>query len=194
MSRVRGDGDAGGRAGVRVWDALVRSLHWLLAAAVATAWTSGHFLSRWFDAVHHTAGYVVAGVVLLRLVWGFVGGRYARFAQFVRSPRATWIYARQLRAHREPRYLGHNPLGGWMVLALLAIAFSASLTGWLYTTDWLWGYAWLENLHAALAWLILVLVIGHLAGVVFTCWRHRENLVAAMFSGRKPAASGDDIA
>lgn len=179
---------------IKVWDGLVRSLHWLLAVAVVTAWTSGHWPPRrWFDEVHHYAGYVAGAAVLLRLVWGFTGGRYARFAQFVRSPRATWAYALQVRAAREPRYLGHNPLGGWMVLALLAAAASLSLTGFLYTTEWLWGYEWLSDLHAALAWLLMVLVIGHLAGVVFTCWRHRENLVAAMFSGRKPAAHPGDI-
>ncbi len=179
---------------IRVWDALVRSLHWLLAASVVTAWASGHWLSRWFEEVHHTAGYVAAGVVAARVVWGLAGGRYARFSQFVRSPRATWAYARQLRAGRERRHVGHNPLGGWMVLALLAGAGAASLSGFLYTTDWLWGYEWLSDLHSALAWLMLVLVLGHLAGVVLTSLRHEENLVRAMFSGAKRAPTGDDVA
>lgn len=178
---------------IKVWDRLVRSLHWLLAAAMVTAWTSGHWQPPWFDLVHHWSGYVVAVVVLVRLVWGFAGGRYARFRQFVRGPRPTLAYARQLRAGAEPRYIGHNPLGGWMVLALLLVSAALSLTGYLYTTEWLWGYEWLENLHAALAWLVMVLVIGHLTGVVFTCWRHRENLVAAMVSGRKRAAQSGDI-
>jgi len=178
---------------VRVWDRLVRSLHWLLAASVVTAWISGHWPSPWFDEIHHTAGYLAGAVVLLRLVWGFAGGRYARFAQFLRGPRATLAYARQLRAGREPRYIGHNPLGGWMVLALLIVTAALSLTGILYISDWLWGYEWLFDLHAALAWLSLVLVLGHLSGVAFTCWRHRENLVAAMCSGRKRAAEAGDI-
>lgn len=180
-----------------VWDALLRSLHWLLAAAVITAWTSGHFpalTGPWFDEVHHIAGYVAGTVVLVRVLWGFVGAGHARFAQFVRSPRAVLAYARQLRSAREPRYLGHNPLGAWMVLALLAAVFAASLTGLLYISDWLWGYEWLFDLHLALAWLLMVLVLGHWIGVVFTSWRHRENLVAAMFSGRKRAAGRGDIA
>lgn len=179
---------------MHVWDRLVRSLHWLLAASVVTAWTSGHWLGRWFDEVHHTAGYVAAGAVALRVAWGLRGGRYARFGQFVRSPRATWAYVRQLRTGTEPRYIGHNPLGGWAVLALLAAAGAASLTGFLYTTDWLWGYEWLSDLHAALAWLLLVLVLGHLSGVLFTSLRHRENLVRAMLSGRKRAADPGDVA
>ena len=182
---------------MRVWDVLVRVLHWTLAGAVATCWISGHWPPNHFDAWHHTAGYVAAAAVTLRLVWGFTAGpnaRYARLAQFVRGPRAVLAHARAMRAGREPRYIGHNPLGGWMVLALWTVAASAALTGWLYTTDWLWGYEWLSDLHAALAWVIATLVVGHLGGVVVTSWRHRENLVGAMFSGAKRAPDGDDIA
>jgi cytochrome b len=178
---------------IRVWDGLVRLLHWTLAAAIATAWISGHWPPSHFDAWHHTAGYVAGAAVSLRLVWGFSGGRYARFAQFVRGPRAVLAYVRSMRAGHEPRYIGHNPLGGWMVLALWSTAAALSLTGWLYTTDWLWGYEWLSDLHAWLAWGIATLVIGHLAGVVVTSRRHRENLVGAMLSGSKRAPQGDDI-
>ncbi|MEO8297980.1 MAG: cytochrome b/b6 domain-containing protein [Burkholderiales bacterium] len=178
---------------IRVWDPLVRSLHWLLAASVLAAWTSGHGLSRWFDEIHHIAGYLAVFAVVVRTVWGFVGARHARFGQFVRSPRATWVYARQLRARCEPRYIGHNPLGGWMVLVLLVTVACLSLSGFLYTTDWLWGYAWLSDLHATLAWVILGLVLGHVAGVVLMSLRHGENLVAAMLHGRKRAARSGDI-
>lgn len=178
---------------VPVWDGLVRTLHWTLAAAVATTLISGHWPPSDFDTVHHVAGYVALAVVAVRLVWGFVGPRHARFAQFVRGPRATLAYARALRAGREPRHVGHNPLGGWMAVALWLAAAAAAATGWLYTTDWLWGYAWLEQLHVALSWLIVGLLAGHLGGVAMTSWRHRENLVAAMVSGAKRAPAGDDI-
>lgn len=178
---------------IQVWDRLVRSLHWLLAAAMVTAWTSGHWQPQSFELVHHGAGYLALAIVLIRAAWGFAGGRYARFRQFVRGSGETLAYARQLRTGAEPRYIGHNPLGGWMVLALLLVAAALSVSGWLYTTEWLWGYEWLENLHALLAWLVLVLVMAHLLGVAFTCWRHRENLVAAMLSGRKRAAQAGDI-
>lgn len=169
------------RAWVRVWDRPVRLLHWLLAAGVVAAWATGH----WFHASHHALGYAVGGIVAARVLWGFIGSAPARFREFVRSPTNTLRYTRQLLAGREPRHLGHNPLGGWMVLALLACAGAASLTGALYVTDWLWGYAWLENLHAALAWALPVLVALHLAGVAFTGWRHGESLVKAMVTGRK---------
>lgn len=177
----------------RVWDPLVRLLHWTLAGAVAACWISGHWSPDDFDAVHHSAGYVAGVAVALRLAWGFAGSRHARFAQFLRGPRAVLAYARALRAGHEPRHIGHNPLGAWMVLALLGSTATLALSGWLYTSEWLWGYAWLSALHAALAWLIAALVAGHLGGVALTSWRHRENLVAAMFSGRKRAPDTGDI-
>ncbi|MGC4062022.1 MAG: cytochrome b/b6 domain-containing protein [Aquabacterium sp.] len=179
---------------VRVWDLPLRSLHWLLALSVITAWASGHWQSsHWFDEIHHTAGYVAVGVVICRLLWGFIGGRYARFAQFVRGPRATLRYAQQVWQGSERRYIGHNPLGACMVVALLLTVAALGLTGFLYTTEWLWGYEWLENLHAALGWLIVVLVPCHVAGVALSSRRHHENLVAAMLDGRKRAAEPGDI-
>lgn len=178
---------------IRVWDALVRVLHWTLATAVATCWISGHWPPRHFDDWHHTAGYVAAAAVVLRLIWGFAGRGYARLAQFVRGPHDVLAYARDLRAGRERRYIGHNPLGGWMVLALWSTAAALAFTGWLYTTDWLWGYGWLSDLHAWLAWGIAALVVGHLGGVVLTSWRHRENLVGAMFSGSKRSPETGDV-
>lgn len=134
-------------------------------------------------------------MVLLRLVWGFAGGRYARFAQFVCSPSLTRAYALQWCLRLAPRYIGHNPLGGCMVLVLLACTAGLSLTGVLYTSEWLWS-AWLSELHAALAWLrlvlVLVLVLGHWVGAVLTGRYHRENLVAAILSGSKRAASDSE--
>jgi cytochrome b len=175
---------------LRVWDRAVRALHWVLVGAVAL---SALGLVALFG-VHQPAGYVALAAVGLRLVWGVVGTRYARFAQFVRGPRAAWRYARAVAANREPRHLGHNPLGAWMVVALMACVAGLALTGWLYTTDALWGDATVEGVHRALAWTLLGLVVAHVAGVIFTGLRHRENLVASMLHGDKRAPEGDDIA
>ncbi len=175
---------------VRVWDRAVRTLHWVLVGAVAL---SALGLVALFG-VHRPAGYVALAVVALRVAWGGFGAGYARFAQFVRGPRATLRYALALARHREPRYLGHNPLGGWMVVALMACIAGLALSGWLYTTDAFWGDASVEAVHRALAWALLGLVVAHLAGVLFTSLRQRENLVKAMLDGRKRAPSGDDIA
>ena len=177
-------------ADVEVWDPLVRVLHWGLALCITVAWLTRHGGGRW----HEWIGYASLALIALRLVWGFTGPRYARYRQFVRAPSATVRYALQLCTGREHRYVGHNPLGGWMVLALLALAALAGSSGWLYTTDAWWGDARVEAFHHIVSVALLVLVALHVAGVVVTSFRHRENMVAAMFSGRKRPAAGDDVA
>jgi cytochrome b len=173
---------------VAVWDPLVRIVHWSLVTGIAVTWLTTEGPS----AVHDTVGYAVLALVALRLVWGFVGPEKARFVRFVRTPGATLDYAKRLLHGREPRHVGHNPLGGWMIVALLATAFAAAATGWLYTTDRFWGVKWMEELHGFFAELILVLAALHVLGVIVTSIRHRENLVAAMWTGRKRAPEGDD--
>ncbi|MGV7210764.1 cytochrome b/b6 domain-containing protein [Oxalobacteraceae bacterium A2-2] len=165
----------------RVWDLPVRLLHWALAACVLTAW----FSSGEIRALHVWCGYGAAAIVALRLLWGWRGSRYARFSQFVRGPRATLAYARQVISGHEPRHLGHNPLGGWMVVALLSCVALQAVVGWAMDTDLLWGLAWPVRIHVAIGWTIIALVALHVAGVLFTSWRQRENLVAAMVSGDK---------
>lgn len=174
---------------VRVWDLLVRAGHWSLVGGVAGAWIT-HEGNR---TAHEAIGYFVFAVVLLRIVWGFAGPRRARFADFVRAPGDTIAYARAVAAGSEPRYLGHNPLGGWMIVAVLVDLLLVSLSGWLYTTDAYWGEEWLERTHDALAQGLLLLVAIHVSGVVVESLRHRENLVAAMFHGRKRPARGNDV-
>jgi cytochrome b len=180
---------AGGPEAARVWDPVVRVLHWCLAASIAAAWLTRHSGGGW----HERIGYATLAIVALRLIWGWVGPRHARFSQFVRGPSATWRYALAMLAHREPRHVGHNPLGGWMIVALLLTAALAAGSGWLYTTDEFWGIAWVEQLHEALAIFILVLVALHVLGVIAASVRHRENLAAAMIHGRKRPAQGEDV-
>ena len=174
---------------ITVWDRVVRCLHWTLVLSVIVSWACTEWFVRW----HQPAGYVALAAVVVRLAWGLLGTRYARFAQFVRAPRATWSYTRSLWRHREPRYIGHNPLGGWMVLALLACVAGLCLTGWLYTTDRFWGDEVVDLLHQTLAWTLLGLALAHVAGVAFTSFRHRENLVRAMWNGRKDAPGPADV-
>lgn len=113
----------------------------------------------------------------------------------MRGPRHTLRHASAVLRRREPRHLGHNPLGGWRVVALLACVVVLAASGWLYTTDAWWGDPDLEALHRLLAWLLLGLVGLHLAGGgPHASLRHRENLVAAMIGGRKRAPCPHDIA
>ena len=166
---------------VPVWDLAVRVLHWSLVLTGAAAWLTRHSPGRW----HEWIGYATLAIVTARACWGFLGAGYARFAQFVRAPGETAAYARTVLAGREARYIGHNPLGGWMVVALLAMVALVGFTGWLYTTDRYWGVPWVEELHETLSDILFAFVGLHILGVVFTSRKHRENLVAAMLHGRK---------
>lgn len=177
---------------MKVWDPLVRLLHWTLVFAIALAWIST--LSLGIGWTHEPAGYATLGVITVRFVWGFVGGRYALFSQFIHKPGAVARYASLMQSRLEPRYIGHNPLGGWMVVALLTCAAGTAFTGWLQTTDRYWGSEPLELAHTWMAWGLLGLIALHVAGVVFTSVRHHENLILAMVSGRKSPPHGDDVA
>jgi cytochrome b len=174
---------------IKVWDAPVRLLHWALVATVAAAWlTRGETGST-----HLYLGTSAAGIVAARVVWGFAGNRHARFSRFVRGPALTRAYARDVLRGRAARHVGHNPLGAWMMLGLLAAIALLLLTGWLADTDLLWGYAWPVLIHAAIAWALAGMVALHVAGVLFTGWHQRENLVAAMLDGAKDAPSPGDV-
>ncbi|MBI5462185.1 MAG: cytochrome b/b6 domain-containing protein [Gammaproteobacteria bacterium] len=182
---------------VKVWDPLVRVFHWTLVIGFFTAYfTEGEedtlFLHTW-------AGYTVAGLVLVRLLWGFIGTRHARFSDFVFRPAVVKEYLVGVLKLKPQRYLGHNPAGGLMiVLLLISLVFTAFFGMSLYAVDenagplasWFGGLGetWediFEELHEFFANFTLFLVIVHVAGVIVESLLHRENLVRAMFTGRK---------
>ena len=202
-----------------VWDPLVRIFHWSLVACFTVAWLTGEEESR----LHVLAGYAVIGLVLVRILWGFIGTRYARFRDFVYRPSTVLAYARDMLAGKPKRYLGHNPLGGMMIIALLLSLLGVSVTGLVLQEvkegsgtfasisagtsvtplaviaeavadnddneggeenedgDEMW-----KELHEFFANLCLLLVALHITGVIVGSLVHRENLVRAMFTGRKP--------
>jgi cytochrome b len=166
---------------VRVWDPLVRVGHWLLAITVILAWLTRHGGGAW----HEYLGYLSLVIVAVRLLWGWRGPRHARFADFLRGPGQTYQYAQQMLRGQDPRYLGHNPLGGWMIVALLGGVAVVGLSGWLYTTDRFWGVAWVESVHRHATNAVLAFAALHVAGVLYASARHRENLIGAMLHGRK---------
>ncbi|MFN3279567.1 MAG: cytochrome b/b6 domain-containing protein [Paracoccus hibiscisoli] len=171
-----------------MWDGFVRLFHWSLVAMIAGTWLT----AEGPKVLHERLGYVIAILIAARLVWGLIGPRHARFADFVRGPRPVLAYLRDLRAGRERRYLGHNPAGGAMIVALLLAVTGTALTGWLQTTDAFWGSSAMESIHETLATLILVLAGLHAAGVLVESLRHRENLVLSMLTGTKRALSDKD--
>lgn len=181
------------RKGTRVWDPLVRIFHWSLAAFFFIAYLTEDDLLT----VHVYAGYAVAGLVGFRLLWGVIGTRHARFSDFVTGPGAVRRYLGQLFTGKAPHYLGHNPAGAAMIIVLLASLAATAFTGAVLIAGDGQGplagtvFAALsgesfEETHEFFANFTLFLVGLHVAGVVVSSLLHRENLVRAMITGRKP--------
>jgi cytochrome b len=168
-------------ATIRVWDPFVRVFHWSLVGLFALAYVTGDEIQR----VHIAAGYAIAGLLALRIMWGFVGPRHARFSDFVRTPREALAYLKDVLLLRARRHIGHNPAGGLMVIALISMLGATSVTGYLMTTDPYWGSEAVEDLHEVLANATVALVALHVLGVLIASFQHRENLVRAMITGRK---------
>lgn len=166
---------------IKVWDPLVRLSHWSLVLLFAFSFMTG---DEWKSA-HIVSGYAVAGLIAVRLVWGVIGTRHARFSSFVAGPGTIATFLKDTLHLRAKRYVGHNPAGGAMVLVLLAAISGIALTGYMQTTDAYWGIAWVENAHKALVYLTLGLVGLHIGGVILASVEHRENLVRAMVTGWK---------
>lgn len=163
---------------VRVWDLPLRLFHWLLVAAIALAFLSseeGSLLSAW----HIASGWAAAVLIAFRLVWGLVGGEHSRWSDFVR-PSGLGAHLRELLRFRPAPTLGHNPLGALSVIVLLALATAVVWTGVALGEA---GEEW----HELLAWTLLALVGLHVIAVILMSLLTRENLVAAMITGRKPA-------
>ena len=181
LAQAGGASPSAAGASVRVWDPVVRLFHW----TVVTGCVLNLLILDDGELPHKIVGYVVAGAVAIRLVWGFIGTKHARFADFTPTPARLSAYVRALLHGKEPRMLGHNPAGAVMMLALMALLAGVCLTGWMATLDAFWGEDWLETLHEALANAILVLALLHAAAALFESWRHRENLVWSMVTGWK---------
>jgi cytochrome b len=168
---------------VPVWDRFVRVFHWsLLALFVLCCATAGSWAQ-----LHGVAGLAVAALLAARVVWGVLGPRHARFADFVRGPRSVLRYLRDSLLLRAPRYLGHNPAGGAMVLALITTLTVICATGVMMGTEALRDLAWVKNLHVVATRLTLGLAVLHVGGVALASFTHGENLVKAMITGRKRA-------
>jgi cytochrome b len=175
---------------ILVWDAPVRLFHWLMVASFAGAWLTAE--SEPWRLVHVTLGYTMAGLVLFRILWGLWGTRYAKFSSFVRGPTAVAGYVANLLRGRHVPHTGHNPAGAIAILALLGLTLLVTFTGWVTYNDFAGG--WLEEAHEAAANVMLAIVGAHVAAVIWTSWRFRENLVGAMITGRKPGKPEEGIA
>lgn len=195
---------------IMVWDPLVRLFHWALVVAFCVAYiTQGEpfetlqnqLNGESLQIVHTWAGYTIVGLLFFRLIWGFAGPSYARFANFVHRPSVVLAYVKRVLTLRAPRHLGHNPAGGAMIVILLLSLTCAVIAGLaLYGADKGLGplagvladtsdstIHTIEEMHEFFANFTLLLVAGHLIGVIWESLLHRENLARAMLTGRKRA-------
>lgn len=181
IGEASGDLASVGTQTVKVWDPLVRIFHWSLVGLFAFSYFTG---DEWKKA-HVYSGYAIIGLIAIRVIWGLVGSRHARFADFIYSPRTVLAFLIDTMRMRAKRYLGHNPAGGMMVVALLLTVSAIAATGYMMTTDAFWGIEWVEDVHEGAVNVALGLVALHILGVILASLEHRENLVRSMLTGRK---------
>jgi cytochrome b len=164
---------------IKVWDLGVRLTHWTVASIVI--WN----LFGPTDKAHRVLGYFACGLVALRVIWGFVGTKHARFSAWWPTPSHLADYLRSLRAGRPIQHLSHNPLGGLMAIALWLLILALGLSGWLMRLDAFWGEDWPQDLHKYLSITLELCVYAHVvAAIVMSLWT-RENLIVAMLTGFK---------
>jgi cytochrome b len=180
---------------ILVWDLPTRLFHWLLVMLVLTSFVTGEIGGLWMR-YHKLSGYCILGLIVFRLAWGFTGGQHARFSSFVRGPGAVLQYARNLLHDDAPGYIGHNPMGGWSVLAMLASLLVQAATGLFANDDIMTEgplYPWvskatsdlLTQIHLFNQGLILTLVAVHVMAIIFYLIVKHENLILPMVTGRK---------
>ena len=180
---------------IKVWDPVVRFFHWSLVSAFLIAYITEEDLLS----VHTWAGYLIVGLLVTRIIWGFIGTHYARFSDFVHSPSTIIQFLKNTLALKAKRYLGHNPAGGAMVMLLIFSLLATTTSGilllgaeeqagpvahWFTEAGGFWGKA-LEELHEFFANFTLLLVFIHITGVIVESLIHKENLVSAMLNGFK---------
>ncbi len=189
------NGARGPETPVKVWDVPIRLFHWLLVVLVATGITTAKIGGNWMN-IHMQAGYIVLTLIIFRILWGVVGGHHARFSAFVHGPTTVWRYANNLFQKDALRYLGHNPLGAWSVIAMLAVLLLQASTGLFASDDIITEgplYPLVSNetsslltrVHNINAVIIGVLVVVHLSAVMFHLLIKGENLIKPMFTGHK---------
>ncbi len=191
-------GPAGGPRNLRVWDLPVRVVHWLLALTLFGCWLTETLGVAWMQ-WHMRLGYLALGLALFRILWGFVGPRYARFSDFVHGPAVVFGYVRGWLAGAPAAHAGHNPLAGWAIMLMLACVLVQAASGLFHTDDILTSGPLrsavaedtadrLGGLHAVNANLLWTLIGLHFAALLAHRFIAGERLVGAMWTGRKHGA------
>lgn len=186
-----------------IWDLPTRLFHWTLAGSFALAWLTSEG-DRW-RSVHVFLGYLMLGLVVFRLIWGFAGSHFSRFASFWFGPKEALDYLKQVLSGHAPRHVGHNPTGSVAIYILLMLAVLVGLSGIVTLGgDEQQGLAagWftfaqvqvIKKVHDLGATLMLLVVFGHITGVVVESVLHKENLARSMVTGFKQATAGTPVA
>ncbi|MCU7553800.1 cytochrome b/b6 domain-containing protein [Alteromonas sp. ASW11-19] len=183
-----------------VWDLPTRLFHWLLVAALSAQYVTAEWLD---DAMqwHFWIGYFVIGLIVFRIVWGLVGPAHARFSNFITGPVAVWRYLKTLPDASAPAHVGHNPLGGWFVIIMLACVALQAVSGLFMTDDvFLDGpYRHLSSeptlqlmntLHHTVIDILLGVIALHIAAIAFYALYKRQSLTPAMVHGKKTTRTG----
>ncbi|MDQ7072598.1 MAG: cytochrome b/b6 domain-containing protein [Gammaproteobacteria bacterium] len=183
------------QAQIKIWDLPLRIFHWSLVSSFLISYiTEDDFMT-----VHSYAGYTILALVTFRFIWGLTGSKHARFSDFICTPATTIKYLKDVLHNKAKRYLGHNPAGGVMVLALLVSLFLTTITGLaafateeglgplvsLMDTTPNYIFDAVDDVHEFFANFTLILIVFHIVGVAVTSMAHKENLVRAMITGYK---------
>jgi len=183
---------------IKIWDPIIRIFHWLLVSCFMIAYIT----EEDFIFIHTYSGYIILFLLSIRIFWGLLGSKHARFSDFLYSPKEIIKFLKDTLQLKAPRYLGHNPAGGAMVFILLISLVICTMSGLMVygiednsgpLASWLSGFSYdhhfwgevVEEVHEFFANFILFLVIIHIAGVIVESRIHQENLVKAMITGNK---------
>jgi cytochrome b len=166
---------------IKVWDPFVRLFHWSLVILFA----ANALLTDPEKPLHQWIGYAIAALVVLRIVWGFVGTRHARFSDFLPSPAGVFRQVSDMLQARQHAHAGHSPLGALMIYNLLLTLAAICLTGYMMTTLAYFGEDWVEEAHEALVTWAEISVLLHVAAVLVESLRLRVNLIKSMVLGYK---------
>ncbi|MGA7749805.1 MAG: cytochrome b/b6 domain-containing protein [Gallionella sp.] len=174
---------------ILVWDMPTRAFHWLQVLSFGTAYLTA--FSERLRNYHVALGYILLGLLVFRLLWGFIGTRYARFSSFLFNPKEIVTYLLTMVKGRPVHYLGHNPAGSVSVWLLFALGLFICVTGVMALQDD--ASDLVVDLHGIATDVMLGVILLHLIGVLISSILHRENLVRSMFTGYKSAESDESI-
>jgi cytochrome b len=166
---------------IYVWDQFIRFFHWSLVSCVLL----DYFVIDDGEVVHQWLGYVACVLVLARIVWGFVGSKYARFSDFFPTPSRVLKHLRHIIYGEQDMHIGHNPLGAIMMFALVALVLALGVTGFMQSLDAYWGEEWLMDLHNTMANILIILACMHVLAAIAMSFIERTNLIKAMITGVK---------